>query len=116
MGVGSLVTASVQVLNHPGETYVQQSDLTVEVVHLLLQAAAAVSSPVKSHRPRHEVDSHHEAEGQDRVLRVTLVLLQDVYAREREEGDPRNPEKTTKDHVQEIEEESEEERQKPIGE
>lgn len=110
MGVGSLVTASVQVLNHPGETYVQQSDLTVEVVHLLLQAAVAVSPPVKSHRPRHEVDSHHEAEGQHRVFRVAFVLLQDVNAREGEESNPRNPEKTTKDHVQEIEEESEEER------
>lgn len=78
--VGSLVTASVQVFNHPRETYIQKSDLTVQVVHLLLKAAVAVSSPVKSHRPRHEVDCYNKAERQDCVFWVTFILLQDVYA------------------------------------
>lgn len=105
-----MVTASVQVLNHPGKTYVQKSDLTIEVVHLLLEAAVAVSSPVKSNWPRHEVDCYNKAERQDRVFRVTFILLEDVHAGESEKGNPRDPEKATKQHVQEIEEESEEER------
>lgn len=79
VGAGSLVTASVQVFNHPGKTYVQKSDLTVEVVHLLLKAAVAVSSPVKSNRPCHKVDCYNKAERQDCVLWVTFILLEDVH-------------------------------------
>lgn len=110
VGAGSLLTAPVQVLNHPGKADVQQSDLTIQVVHLLLQAAVAVSSPVKPNGPRHEVDGHDEAERQHGVLRVALVLLQDVHAGQREQRDPGDPEEAAEQHVQEIEEESKEER------
>lgn len=105
-----MLTAPVQVLNHPGEADVQQSDLAVQVVHLLLQAAVAVSPPVKPNGPRHEVDGHDEAEGQHGVLRVPLVLLQDVHTGQGEQGHPGDPEEAAKQHVQEIEEESKEQR------
>lgn len=105
-----MLTAPVQVLDHPGKADVQQSDLTIQVIHLLLQAAVAVSPPVKANRPRHEVDGHDEAERQHGVLRVALVLLQDVHAGQREQGHSGDPEEAAKQHVQEIEEESEEER------
>lgn len=110
VGTGLLVTASVQAFDHPGQTDVQESDLTIQVVHLLLEAAAAVSSPVKSNRPRHEVDGYNKAKGQDGVFWVTFILLEDVHAREGEKGNPGNPEEATEQHVQEIEEESKEER------
>lgn len=110
-----VTTTSVHVFNHPRETYVQESDLAFEVVNLLLQGAAAVPPPVEANRPGHEVDGHDKAQGEDRVLRLPLVLLEDVHAGQREEGDPHDPEETAAQHVQEIEEEPKEEGHKPIG-
>lgn len=46
-----VTTASVHVFNHPRQTYVQESDLAVEVVDLLLQGAVAVPPPVEADRP-----------------------------------------------------------------
>lgn len=105
-----MLAAPVQVLDHPGKADVQQSDLTIQVIHLLLQAAVAVSSPVKPNGPRHEVDGHDEAEGQHGVLRVALVLLQDVHTGQGEQGHPGDPEEAAEQHVQQIEEESKEKR------
>lgn len=109
-GAGSLLAAPVQVLDDPGKADVQQPDLAIQVVHLLLQAAVAVPPPVKPNGARHEVDGHDEAEGQHGVLGVTLVLLQDVHAGQREQRHPGDPEEAAEQHVQEIEEESQEQR------
>lgn len=106
----SLLAAPIQVLDHPGKADVQQPDLTIQVVHLLLQAAVAVPPPVKAHGARHEVDGHHKAQGQHGVLGVALVFLQDVDAGQGEQGHSGDPEEAAEEHVQEVKEESQEER------
>lgn len=89
--------------------------MAVQVVDLLLEGAVAAPPPVEANRAGHEVDRHHKAQGKDRVLRLALVLLEDVDAGEREEGDPHDPEEPATQHMKEIEEESQEERHKPVG-
>lgn len=110
-----LVDASVHVLDHPSKTDVQKSNLTVKVVNLLLKAAAAVSPPIKSNRPSHEIDRYNKTQRQDCMLWFTFILLENVHTRQGEQSNSHDPEEATKQHMQEIEEESNEERQKPVG-
>lgn len=48
------------------------------------------------------------------MLRLALVLLEDVHAGERKEGHPHDPEEPAAQNVQEIEEETKEEGHEPI--
>lgn len=86
------------------------------MLQLLLHAGAAgTATPVEAHGPGHEVDGHHEAQGQDGVLRLALVLVQDVHAGHGEQDDPKDPEEAAEHHVQDAEGEAQGQRQEPVG-
>lgn len=112
----SLAVGAVETLQHPVEADAQQPDLVLQVLQLFLDAGpAGGAAPVEAHGPSHEVDGHHEAQGQDGVLRLPLVLVQDVHAGHGEHDDPEDPKEAAERHVQDAEGEAQGQRQEPVG-
>lgn len=112
----SLAVGAVKTLQHTGEADVEQSDLVLQLFQLLLHAGATgAASPVEAHGPSHEVDGHHETQGQHGILRLALILVQDVHAGHGEQNDPYHPEEAAKHHVQGAEGEAQGQRQEPVG-
>lgn len=112
----SLAVGAVQSLQHSVEADVEQPDLVFQMLQFLLHAGAArAAAPVEAHGPGHEVDGHHEAERQHGVLRLALVLVQDVHARHGKQDDPHDPEEAAEHHVQDAEGEAQGQRQEPVG-
>lgn len=85
------------------------------MVDLVLESAVTVPPPIETNWPRHEVDSHNKAQGEDRMLRFAFIFLEDVHTGESKKCDPHDPEESAKQDVQEIEGEPKEERNKPVG-
>lgn len=112
----SLAVGAVETLQHFVEADVEQSDLTLQMLQLLLHAGATgAAAPVEAHGPGHEVDGHHEAQGQDCILRFPLIFVQDIHAGHGEQDDPGDPEEAAKYHVQEAEGEAQCQGQEPVG-
>lgn len=83
---------------------------------LFQRARSAAPTPVRSHRARHEVHGHDEAQGQHGALGVALELLQDVEAGQGEERDASQPEEAAEHGVQQVEEAAQEHGEEPVGE
>lgn len=100
----SLAVGAVQAVQNSVETDVEQSDLVLQLLQLLLHAGATgAAAPVEAHGPGHEVDGHDEAQGQHGVLRLPLVLVQDVHTGHGEQDDPHDPEEAAEHQVQDAE-------------
>lgn len=111
-----LLAGALQAVYDAAQPDVKQPDLSVQVVDFLFQRTCPASpTPVRSHRARHEVHRHDEAQRQHRALGVTLKLLQDVEAGQGEERDTRQPEEAAEQSVQQVKETPQEHGEKPVG-
>lgn len=107
--VSLLIPGAFQAVYNTAQPDVEQPYLSVQVVDFLFKGTGAGSSaPVCSHRPRHEVHSHDEAQRQHCAFGVALELLQDVKAGQGEERDTSEPEEASKDGVEQVKETSQE--------
>lgn len=111
-----LLSTTFQAVYNTAQPDVKQPDLGVQVVNFLLKWTCPTSTtPVSSHRPRHEVHSHDEAQRQYGSLGVALKFLQDIKAWQGEKGDPCKPEETTKHSMKKVEETPQEHGEEPVG-
>lgn len=116
VGSALLLPGALQAVDDPAQPDVEQADLGVQVIDLLLQRGSTpTSTPVRPHRPRHEVHSHYEAEREHSTLGVPLKLLQDIQAREGEECNSGQPEEAAKYDVQQVEESPQKQGEEPVS-
>lgn len=111
----SLVVGSIQTFYDPSKTDIQQPYLVVQVINFFFQVVITVPSPIKADRSSHEIDGHNKTKRQHGMLWFSFIFLQDIHTGQSKKGDSNQPEESSKYHMQDVEEKSQEQRGKPVS-